>query len=115
MDNDPDFQAALEPEVTFEDPTYDLSSYSISDLNGFLDSLIEARAENASEQQRILSEMGELQQKQVGLEEAVGASEDLDVSAAMGVFHRTKDQVDLNAQLVSAAKEMENILYTDFL
>ena len=115
VDNDPDFQAALEPEVTFEDPTYDLSSYSISDLNGFLDSLIEARAENASEQQRILSEMGELQQKQVGLEEAVGASEDLDVSAAMGVFHRTKDQVDLNAQLVSAAKEMENILYTDFL
>ena len=59
--------------------------------------------------------MGELQQKQVGLEDAVGASEDLDVSAAMGVFHRTKDQVDLNAQLVSAAKEMENILYTDFL
>ncbi len=115
VDNDPDFQAALEPEVTFEDPTYDLSSYSISDLNGFLDSLIEARAENASEQQRIRSEMGELQQKQVGLEEAVGASEDLDVSAAMGVFHRTKDQVDLNAQLVSAAKEMENILYTDFL
>lgn len=115
VDNDPDFQTALEPEVTFEDPTYDLSSYSISDLNGFLDSLIEARAENASEQQRILSEMGELQQKQVGLEEAVGASEDLDVSAAMGVFHRTKDQVDLNAQLVSAAKEMENILYTDFL
>jgi flagellin-like hook-associated protein FlgL len=115
VDNDPDFQAALEPEVTFEDPTYDLSSYSISDLNGFFDSLIEARAENASEQQRIRSEMGELQQKQVGLEEAVGASEDLDVSAAMGVFHRTKDQVDLNAQLVSAAKEMENILYTDFL
>ena len=115
VDNDPDFQAALEPEVTFEDPTYDLSSYTISDLNGFLDSLIEARAENASEQQRIRSEMGELQQKQVGLEEAVGTSEDLDVSAAMGVFHRTKDQVDLNAQLVSAAKELENILYTDFL
>ena len=115
VDNDPDFQAALEPEVTFEDPTYDLSSYTISDLNGFLDSLIEARAENASEQQRIRSEMGELQHKQVGLEEAVGTSEDLDVSAAMGVFHRTKDQVDLNAQLVSAAKELENILYTDFL
>ena len=115
IENDPDFQAALEPEETYEDPTYDLNSYTISDLNNFFDSLIEARAENASEQQRIRSEMGELQQKQVGLEEAVGASEDLDVSAAMGVFHRTKDQVDLNAQLVSAAKEMENILYTDFL
>jgi flagellin-like hook-associated protein FlgL len=115
IENDPDFQAALEPEETFEDPTYDLNSYTISDLNNFFDSLIEARAENASEQQRIRSEMGELQQKQVGLEDAVGASEDLDVSAAMGVFHRTKDQVDLNAQLVSAAKEMENILYTDFL
>ena len=115
IENDPDFQAALEPEETYEDPTYDLNSYTISDLNSFFDSLIEARAENASEQQRIRSEMGELQQKQVGLEEAVGASEDLDVSAAMGVFHRTKDQVDLNAQLVSAAKEMENILYTDFL
>jgi len=115
IENDPDFQAALEPEETFEDPTYDLNSYTISDLNSFFDSLIEARAENASEQQRIRSEMGELQQKQVGLEDAVGASEDLDVSAAMGVFHRTKDQVDLNAQLVSAAKEMENILYTDFL
>ena len=113
--SDPGFQEALAPEEIVEDPTYDLSSYSISDLNGFLDSLIEARAENASEQQRIRSEMGELQHKQVGLEEAVGASEDLDVSAAMGVFHRTKDQVDLNAQLVSAAKEMENILYTDFL
>ena len=115
IENDPDFQAALEPEETYEDPTYDLNSYTISDHNSFFDSLIEARAENASEQQRIRSEMGELQQKQVGLEEAVGASEDLDVSAAMGVFHRTKDQVDLNAQLVSAAKEMENILYTDFL
>jgi flagellin-like hook-associated protein FlgL len=113
--SDPGFQEALAPEEIIEDPTYDLNSYTISDLNSFFDSLIEARAENASEQQRIRLEMGELQQKQVGLEDAVGASEDLDVSAAMGVFHKTKDQVDLNAQLVSAAKEMENILYTDFL
>ena len=113
IDNDPDFQAALEPDLG--DRTYALEEYTASELVSFFDSLIDARAENASEQQRINSEIGELRGKQVGLEGAIGVSEDLDVSAAMGVFHRTKDQVDLNAQLVSAAKEMENILYTDFL
>ncbi|MDG1138947.1 MAG: hypothetical protein P8N49_05450 [Opitutales bacterium] len=113
IDNDPDFQAALEPDLG--DRTYALEEYTASELVSFFDSLIDARAENASEQQRINSEIGELQGKQVGLEGAIGVSEDLDVSAAMRVFHRTKDQVDLNAQLMSAAKEMENILYTDFL
>jgi hypothetical protein len=39
----------------------------------------------------------------------------LDYARAMGQFNRTKDNLHINANLVSAAKEMENVLYTDFL
>ncbi len=113
IDNDPNFQAALEPET--DDPTYSLNDYSVEDLTGFMDTLIEARGLNAAEQQRIMSEMGELQEKVMGLEKSIEVGESLDIPAAMSVFHKSKDQVHLNAQLVAAAKNMENILYTDFL
>ena len=113
IDNDPTFQAALTTDV--EDPTLALSAYTQAELVGFLDTLTQARGQNAAEQQRIRSEIEELQGRVVGLEQSIEVGEGLDIPTAMGVFHRTKDQVDLNAQLVAAAKDMENVLYTDFL
>lgn len=113
IDNDPTFQAALTTDQ--EDPTLALSAYTQAELVGFLDTLIQARGQNAAEQQRIRNEIEELQGRVVGLEQSIEVGEGLDIPMAMGVFHRTKDQVDLNAQLVAAAKDMENVLYTDFL
>ena len=111
--NDPNIQSALAPEQ--EAPTFALSSYTQAELVGFLDTLTQARGQNAAEQQRIRSEIEELQGRVVGLEQSIEVGEGLDIPTAMAVFHRTKDQVDLNAQLVAAAKDMENVLYTDFL
>ena len=113
IDNDPTFQAALTTDQ--ESPTLALSTYTQAELVGFLDTLTQARGQNAAEQQRIRSEIEELQGRVVGLEQSIEVGEGLDIPIAMGVFHRTKDQVDLNAQLVAAAKDMENVLYTDFL
>jgi len=113
IDNDPTFQAALTTDQ--EAPTLALSTYTQAELVGFLDTLTQARGQNAAEQQRIRSEIEELQGRVVGLEQSIEVGEGLDIPMAMGVFHRTKDQVDLNAQLVAAAKDMENVLYTDFL
>ena len=113
IDNDPTFQAAL---LTDEEaPTLALSSYTQAELVGFMDTLTQARGQNAAEQQRIRSEIEELQGRVVGLEQSIEVGEGLDIPMAMGVFHKTKDRVDLNAQLVAAAKDMENVLYTDFL
>ena len=111
--NDPNIQSALAPEQ--EAPTLALSAYTQAELVGFLDTLTQARGQNAAEQQRIRSEIEELQGRVVGLEQSIEVGEGLDIPMAMGVFHKTKDQVDLNAQLVAAAKDMENVLYTDFL
>ena len=113
IDNDPTFQAALTTDQ--EEPTLALSTYTQAELVGFLDTLTQARGQNAAERQRIRSEIEELQGRVVGLEQSIEVGEGLDIPMAMGVFHRTKDQVDLNAQLVAAAKDMENVLYTDFL
>ncbi|MEC8012860.1 MAG: hypothetical protein VX153_01390 [Verrucomicrobiota bacterium] len=113
IDNDPTFQAALTTEQ--EEPKLALDQYTQAELVGFLDTLTQARGQNAAEQQRIMSEIGELQNRVVGLEQSIEVGEGLDIPSAMGIFHRTKDQVDLNAQLVAAAKDMENVLYTDFL
>ena len=113
INNDPDFQAALTADE--EEPKLPLDQYNQAELNGFLDTLIEARGQNAAEQQRILGEIAELSEKVVNLEKSIETGESLDFAAAMGVFHKTKDQVDLNAQLVAAAKDMENVLFTDFL
>ena len=113
IDNDPTFQAALLTDQ--EAPTLALSSYTQAELVGFLDTLTQARGQNAAEQQRIRSEIEELQGRVVGLEQSIEVGEGLDIPMAMGVFHKTKDRVDLNAQLVAAAKDMENVLYTDFL
>ena len=113
IDNDPTFQAALTTDQ--EEPMLALDQYTQAELVGFLDTLTQARGQNAAEQQRIMSEIGELQNRVVGLEQSIEVGEGLDIPSAMGIFHRTKDQVDLNAQLVAAAKDMENVLYTDFL
>jgi hypothetical protein len=43
------------------------------------------------------------------------AADGLDFSLAMTRYSRTRDQLHLTANLVSAAREMENVLYTDFL
>ena len=62
-----------------------------------------------------MSEIGELQNRVVGLEQSIEVGEDWIFLLQWEFFTEPKDQVDLNAQLVAAAKDMENVLYTDFL
>jgi len=113
INNDPNIAAAVQP--TFGEPTYELDDYSIEDFEGFMESLATARAQNGAEQSRIKHELDELQTKQVGLEQALERADGLDYSLAMARYSKSRDQLHLTANLVSAAREMENILYTDFL
>ena len=80
-----------------------------------MESLATARAQNGAEQSRIKHELDELQNKQVGLEQALERADGLDYSLAMARYSKSRDQLHLTANLVSAAREMENTLYTDFL
>jgi flagellin-like hook-associated protein FlgL len=112
--NDPGVFAAMKA-PDGPDPTYELDDYSIEDLEGFMDSLTTARAQNGAEQSRIKHELDELQNKQVGLEQALERADGLDYSLAMARYSKSRDQLHLTANLVSAAREMENTLYTDFL
>ena len=113
INNDPNISAAVQP--TFGEPTYELDDYSIEDLEGFMESLATARAQNGAEQSRIKHELDELQNKQVGLEQALERADGLDYSLAMARYSKSRDQLHLTASLVSAAREMETVLYTDFL
>jgi flagellin-like hook-associated protein FlgL len=113
LTNDPNIANAMVPLT--EEPTYELNNYDQSDFEGFIDTLSQARAQNGAEQRRVTGEIEELQTKQVGLERAMEAADGLDFSLAMTRYSRTRDQLHLTANLVSAAREMENVLYTDFL
>ena len=113
LTNDPNIANAMVPLT--EEPTYELNNYDQSDFEGFIDTLSQARAQNGAEQRRVTGEIEELQTKQVGLEQAMEAADGLDFSLAMTRYSRTRDQLHLTANLVSAAREMENVLYTDFL
>ena len=112
--NDPNIAAAVQPS-SGEAPTYELDDYSMEDFEGFMETLATARGQNAAEQSRVEHELAELQAKQVGLEQAVESGDGLDYSLALTQFSRVRDQLHLNAKLVAAAKEMETVLYTDFL
>ena len=95
--------------------TWSLNDFEMSDFETFQEVLTTARAQKGAEQSRIHHELTELQAKQVGLEKALESGDGLDYSMALTRFSRLQDRLHLNANLVAAAKEMENVLYTDFL
>jgi flagellin-like hook-associated protein FlgL len=122
--NDPDIAAATEKGSLSDsnsgvksmlDPVYALDDFDLEELNNFMNTLSTARAQNGAEQSRIKHELDELQTKQVGLEQAMERADGLDYSLAMARYSKSRDQLHFTANLVSAAREMENILYTDFL
>jgi flagellin-like hook-associated protein FlgL len=95
--------------------TWSLVDFDMTDFETFQDVLTTARAQNGAEQSRIKHELDELQTKQVGLEGALENADGLDYSLAMARYSKSRDQLHLTANLVSAAREMETVLYTDFL
>ena len=95
--------------------TWSLVDFDMTDFETFQDILTTARAQNGAEQSRIKHELGELQTKQVGLEGALENADGLDYSLAMARYSKSRDQLHLTTNLVSAAREMETVLYTDFL
>ena len=105
----------IEPDLNDPVNIWSLGDFSQQDFIRFENILTDTRAQNASEQHRISNEISELSSKQIDLEKAVEAIDGLDYARAMGQFNRTRDNLHINANLVSAAKEMENVLYTDFL
>ena len=74
-----------------------------------------ARAQNGAEQSHVKQEWDEWQTKQVGLEQALESADRLDYSLAMARYSKSRDKLHFTANLVSAAREMETVLYTDFL
>jgi flagellin-like hook-associated protein FlgL len=95
--------------------TWSLVDFDMTDFETFQDVLTTARAQNGAEQSRIKHELDELQTKQVGLEGALENADGLDYSLAMARYSKSRDQLHLTTNLVSAAREMETVLYTDFL
>ena len=102
-------------DLTDKSRTWSLNDFDMSDFKSFQEVLTTARAQNGSEQSRIKHELDGLQTKQGRLEGALENADGLDYSHAMSKYTRLQDKLHLNANLVSAAKEMENILYTDYL
>lgn len=94
---------------------WSLADFELSDFTNFEKVLVDARAQNGAEQKRISGEIYNLDAKQMNLEKSVEASDGLDFAMAMGLLNKSRNQMQLNANLVSAAKEMENVLFTDFL
>lgn len=97
------------------DPVYTITDFDQEELQMFLEKCTEAISVNAAEQQRFKSEYNELSIKDTGLEKYFEQAEGLDIPSAVGVLQRSRVQMDINANLMGAVKEMENVLYTDFL
>ncbi|MDA1048727.1 MAG: flagellin [Verrucomicrobia bacterium] len=95
--------------------TWSLKDFDMTDFETFQDVLTTARAQNGAEQSRIKHELDELQTKQVGLEQALESADGLDYSLAMARYSKSRDKLHFTVNLVSAAREMETVLYTDFL
>jgi flagellin-like hook-associated protein FlgL len=103
------------PDLVDPANVWSLSYFSQDDFSRFRDTLTTARAQNASEQHRIQNEIADVQNKQIGLESSLEKIESLDYSLELTRYSRARDQLHTTANLVSAAREMENVLYTDFL
>ena len=121
--NDPDISEAVGPGSidktlyvkSVVDPVYSIDDFSQENFQDFMNQLSSAIGLNGAEQNRVQSEIEDLQTKQVGLEQAIETADGLDYSLAMTCYSRTRDQLHLTANLVSTASDMENVLYTDFL
>ena len=105
----------IEPDLNDPVNVWSLADFNAEDFTRFETVLAGARAQNGAEQQRLQSELSELSAKHIDLEKAVEAVDGLDYARAMGQFNKTNDRVHMNANLVAAAKDMETVLYTDFL
>ena len=74
-----------------------------------------AKAENGATQQRINSEISELQSSMLGIEQHMEKSDGLDIARAAGELNAVRTRLTMNANLMKSAQEMENKLFTDFL
>jgi len=124
MISDPDFNVLAE-EGTLDhsnsgvkgllDPVYSITDFDQEELIMFMEKCTDAISVNAAEEARFQSEYDELALKDSGLEKYFETAEGLDIPSAMAQFQQSKLQIDINANLMGAVKEMENKLYTDYL
>ena len=124
MISDPDFKVLAE-EGTLDhsnsgvkgllDPVYSITDFDQEELIMFMEKCTDAISVNAAEEARFQSEYDELALKDSGLEKYFETTEGLDIPSAMAQFQQSKLQIDINANLMGAVKEMENKLYTDYL
>ena len=97
------------------DPVYSITDFDQEELQMFLEKCTEAISVNAAEQKRFQYEYDELALKDAGLERYFENAEGLDIPSAMAAYRLSRVQMDINAKLMGAVKDMENVLYTDFL
>lgn len=121
---DPDFNILVEDGTLDQsesgvkgllDPVYTITDFDQEELQMFLEKCTEAISVNAAEQERFQSEYDELSLKDAGLERYFENAEGLDIPSAMAAYRLSRVQMDINANLMEAVREMENVLYTDFL
>ena len=95
--------------------SYSYSEFDVEDFALYLENLAGARAENGATQQRIKGEISELQSNMVSIESHKERSEGLDIARAVGELNAVRTRLNINANLMRSAQEMENKLYTDYL
>lgn len=94
---------------------WSLRDFNMNDFKNLEEILIDARGQNAASQQRIMGHIGELQKSQISSEYFLEKSEGLDIASSMASLNQIKTRLTVNANLLKAAQDMENKLFTDFL
>ena len=104
-----------EQDLLDDSVVWSLSDFQSQDFDSCLANLAGARAENGATQQRINSEISELQSSMLGIEQHMEKSDGLDIARAVGELNAVRTRLTMNANLMKSAQEMENKLFTDFL
>ena len=105
----------LELDILDDSVVWSLKDFETQDFDTCLANLAGSRAENGATQQRITGEIAELQSNMISVEKHMERSDGLDIARAVGELNAVRTRLNINANLMKSAQEMENKLYTDFL
>ena len=105
----------MELDILDDSVVWSLKDFETQDFDTCLANLAGSRAENGATQQRITGEIAELQSNMISVEKHMERSDGLDIARAVGELNAVRTRLNINANLMKSAQEMENKLYTDFL
>ena len=87
----------------------ELDKFSISDFDGFIESLADALAQNAAEQQNLNMEIRHNQTTQINFEAAYSRIADADMALESTHYAKTKLLVQSSASMVGEANKLSEV------